>query len=171
LDTHLGPEMKSTGEVLGIGKTLDEALYKGLLAAGYKMQKSGGILISVRDADKPEIADIAKAYSELGYEIYATHGTAKIIRKSGFAVTEVEKINENGKENTMTLLSSDKGKNTHRRRRETKAQSGCVIGALPYQHRHRESSRVFAQVEIFGLQHRACGYKQHAVGAAKTQFH
>ncbi len=108
LDTHLGPEMKSTGEVLGIGKTLDEALYKGLLAAGYKMQKSGGILISVRDADKPEIADIAKAYSELGYEIYATHGTAKIIRKSGFAVTEVEKINENGKENTMTLLSSGK---------------------------------------------------------------
>lgn len=108
LDTHLGPEMKSTGEVLGIGKTLDEALYKGLLAASYKMQKSGGILISVRDSDKAEIADVAKAYSELGYDIYATAGTAKIIKKSGFPVTEVKKINECAQENTMTLLSSGK---------------------------------------------------------------
>ncbi len=109
LDTHLGPEMKSTGEVLGIGKTLDEALYKGLLAAGYKMQKTGGILISVRDSDKPEISDVAKAYNELGYEIYATQGTAEIIRKSGFPVTVVKKISESEKdENTMTLLSSGK---------------------------------------------------------------
>ncbi len=108
LDTHLGPEMKSTGEVLGIGKTLDEALYKGLLAAGYKMQKSGGILISVRDADKPEIADVAKTYSELGYEIYATDGTAQIIRKSGFPVHVVKKINECADDNTMTLLSGGK---------------------------------------------------------------
>ena len=108
LDTHLGPEMKSTGEVLGIGKTLDEALYKGLLAAGYKMRKTGGILISVRDSDKPEIADVAKAYNELGYEIYATVGTAKILRKSGFPVTVVDKLCENEKENTMTLLSSGK---------------------------------------------------------------
>ncbi|WP_251617444.1 carbamoyl-phosphate synthase large subunit [Pumilibacter muris] len=108
LDTHLGPEMKSTGEVLGIGKTLDEALYKGLLAAGYKMQKSGGILISVRDTDKPEIADVAKAYSELGYEIYATEGTAQVIRKSGFPVTEVKKISECAENNTMTLLSGGK---------------------------------------------------------------
>ena len=108
LDTHLGPEMKSTGEVLGIGKTLDEALYKGLLAAGYKMQKSGGILISVRDTDKPEIADVAKAYSELGYEIYATEGTAQIIRKSGFPVKVVKKICDCAEDNTMTLLSSGK---------------------------------------------------------------
>lgn len=108
LDTHLGPEMKSTGEVLGIGKTLDEALYKGLLAAGYKMQKSGGILISVRDSDKPEIADVAKVYSELGYEIYATEGTAGILGKSGFPVSVVKKINESPENNTMTLLSSGK---------------------------------------------------------------
>ena len=108
LDTHLGPEMKSTGEVLGIGKSLDEALYKGLLAASYKMQKTGGILISVRDSDKPEIADVAKAYSELGYEIYATEGTARIIRKSGFPVSVVKKISECAEENTMTLLSSGK---------------------------------------------------------------
>ncbi|MDE7395777.1 MAG: carbamoyl-phosphate synthase large subunit, partial [Clostridiales bacterium] len=108
LDTHLGPEMKSTGEVLGIGKTLDEALYKGLLAAGYKMKKQGGILISVRDTDKPEISFIAKAYSELGYKIYATGGTACVIEKSGIPCEVVQKINECPENNTMTLLSSGK---------------------------------------------------------------
>lgn len=108
LDTHLGPEMKSTGEVLGIGKALDEALYKGLVAAGYNMKKDGGILISVRDADKSEIVNIAKTYYELGYKIYATSGTASVIEKSGIPAERVDKINENGDVNTMTLLSSGK---------------------------------------------------------------
>ena len=71
VDTHLGPEMKSTGEVLGIGKTLDEALYKGLVAAGYRMKKQGGILITVRDTDKMEIMDTARRYVELGFTLYA----------------------------------------------------------------------------------------------------
>ncbi len=108
LDTHLGPEMKSTGEVLGIGKNLDEALYKGLLAAGYKMKKNGGVLITVRDSDKPEIAGVAKLYSELGFDVYATKGTADVIRKSGILCKIVDKINENPDTNTMTLLSSGK---------------------------------------------------------------
>ncbi|MBQ4049740.1 MAG: carbamoyl-phosphate synthase large subunit [Clostridia bacterium] len=108
LDTHLGPEMKSTGEVLGIGKTLDEALYKGLVAAGYKMNKEGGVLISVRNADKPEIAGVAKQYSELGFEIYATHGTAEVIERSGIKVNRISKICDNIKENTFTLLESGK---------------------------------------------------------------
>ena len=71
LDTHLGPEMKSTGEVLGIGKSLDEALYKGLCAAGYDMDRKNrsGVLITVRDVDKPEIAKIAKEFSVLGYNL------------------------------------------------------------------------------------------------------
>ncbi len=108
LDTHLGPEMKSTGEVLGIGKTLDEALYKGLVAAGYKMKKEGGVLISVRDADKPEIAEVAKLYSELGFEIYATFGTADVIERSGLKVNRIGKISEGFKDNTFTLLESGK---------------------------------------------------------------
>ncbi len=53
LDVQLGPEMKSTGEVLGLARTFDDALYKGLVAAGYKMKKDGGVLITVRDSDKP----------------------------------------------------------------------------------------------------------------------
>ena len=107
VDNHLGPEMKSTGEVLGIAGTMEEALYKGLIAAGYKMKKSGGVMITVRDSDKPEVADLAKRYSELGFSIYATRGTANIISKVGIPVTVVDKIHE-GDENTLTLLESGK---------------------------------------------------------------
>lgn len=107
VDVHLGPEMKSTGEVLGIGKTLDEALYKGLVAAGYRMEKSGGVLITVRDSDKMEIADTAKRYADLGFHLYATQGTAEVLRKAGLAVETVRKIHES-EENTMTLLESGK---------------------------------------------------------------
>jgi carbamoyl-phosphate synthase large subunit len=108
LDTHLGPEMKSTGEVLGLGKTLDEALYKGLVAAGYKMKPGGGVLLTVRDSDKYEIAGLAKKYYDLGYKIYATDGTAAVIKKSGIPCTPVDKIFFNAEENTMTLLDSGK---------------------------------------------------------------
>src|SRR5690554_3895827 len=72
VDTHLGPEMKSTGEVLGIGKNLREALFKGLVAAGYKMKRQGGILITVRDSDKAEIIDVAKKFVQCGFSLYAT---------------------------------------------------------------------------------------------------
>ena len=81
VDTQLGPEMKSTGEVLELGKSLREALYKGLVAAGYKMKKSGGVFISVRDTDKPEIADLAKKFASLGFLLYATEGTGSVLKK------------------------------------------------------------------------------------------
>ncbi|MCL2061456.1 MAG: carbamoyl-phosphate synthase large subunit [Firmicutes bacterium] len=106
LDTHLGPEMKSTGEVLGIGKTTEEALFKGLAAAGYKMCADGGILISVRDSDKHDAGGLAKKYHELGYTVYATQGTAQSISKSGVPCTTVDKIFANASQNTMTLLNS-----------------------------------------------------------------
>ncbi len=106
VDVQLGPEMKSTGEVLGIGRTLDEALYKGLVAAGYKMKKDGGIFITVRDRDKNEIAEIAEKYAEMGFKIYATSGTAEILREAGMTVIEVPKIHENPEYNSMTLVES-----------------------------------------------------------------
>jgi len=108
VDTHLGPEMKSTGEVLGLGKNLQEALYKGLVAAGYTMQKSGGVLITVRDGDKPEIAGIAEKFAECGFSLYATDGTAKLLAAKGFAVQTVGKIHECPDDNTATLLQSGK---------------------------------------------------------------
>ena len=107
VDTQLGPEMKSTGEVLGIGHTMEEAIYKGLLAAGYHMETRGGVLVTVRDSDKAEIADVVRQYAQLGFQLYATKGTAKVLRDNGMQVTEVNKIHESD-ENTMTLLESGK---------------------------------------------------------------
>ncbi|MCL1964523.1 MAG: carbamoyl-phosphate synthase large subunit, partial [Firmicutes bacterium] len=104
VDTHLGPEMKSTGEVLGLGKNLEEALYKGLVAAGYKMKKRGGVLITVRDSDKAEIAEVAKKLTRCGFSLYATRGTAKFLERKGFSVHVVEKIRECPDSNTATLL-------------------------------------------------------------------
>lgn len=108
VDNQLGPEMKSTGEVLGIANTLEEALYKGLIAAGYKMKKHGGVFITVRNPDKSEIGAVAKKYVELGFTLYATKGTANTIRDYGLEVIEVDKIHENEKENTLSLIESGK---------------------------------------------------------------
>ena len=92
LDTHLGPEMKSTGEVLGIGKNLQEALYKGLIAAGYTMKKQGGVLITVRDSDKAEIVRVAEKFAKCGFSLYATPGTAEFLAAKGLQVNAVDKI-------------------------------------------------------------------------------
>ena len=108
VDTQLGPEMKSTGEVLGIGKNLKEALYKGLVAAGYPMKKAGGVFITVRTSDKLEIVDVAEKFADMGFELYATEGTAKVLSRAGFSVTAVQKIHERRDENTMTLIESGK---------------------------------------------------------------
>ncbi|MCL2276559.1 MAG: carbamoyl-phosphate synthase large subunit [Treponema sp.] len=108
LDTHLGPEMKSTGEVLGIGKNLEEALYKGLVAAGYKMKKHGGVLLTIKDGDKGEITGMAQKFSKLGFTLHATRGTARFLEKKGFTVEPIDKIFENHDVNTETLLASGK---------------------------------------------------------------
>jgi carbamoyl-phosphate synthase large subunit len=108
VDTQLGPEMKSTGEVLGIGKNLEEALYKGLIAAGYNMKKCGGIFVTVRDGDKLEIADIVKKLANIGFSIYSTEGTAKVLIKQGLKVQVVAKIQEGKANNPIKLLESKK---------------------------------------------------------------
>ncbi|MBQ1615903.1 MAG: carbamoyl-phosphate synthase large subunit, partial [Ruminococcus sp.] len=108
VDNHLGPEMKSTGEVLGIAGTLEEALYKGLIAAGYKMKKDGGVFITVRDSDKAEIGEIAKKYYDLGFKIYATEGTSKVLNKYGIDAVGVKKIHESDRNNTLSLIESGK---------------------------------------------------------------
>ena len=107
VDTHLGPEMKSTGEVLGIGNNLEEALYKGLIASGHQMRKGGGVFITVRDQDKPEIGEIAKKFDKMGFALYATTGTAMVLAKVGLSVKIVDKIHESSV-NTITLLESGK---------------------------------------------------------------
>jgi len=108
LDTHLGPEMKSTGEVLGLGKNLEEALFKGLVAAGYKILRGGGVLITVRDGDKGEIAGVAEKFTNCGFSLHATRGTARFLEGKGFTVHAIDKICDNDMINTETLLASGK---------------------------------------------------------------
>ena len=105
VDVQLGPEMKSTGEVLGIGKTLEEALYKGLIGAGYRMERIGGVLLTVCDTDKHEVAALARKFDSLGFELYATQGTARVLEEAGLSAHVVSKIHESD-ENTATLLES-----------------------------------------------------------------
>lgn len=111
VDTQLGPEMKSTGEVLGIAKTFEEALLKGLIGAGYKMDhekvKKGGVLITVRDSDKQEVVDVAEKFLDLGFEIYSTSGTASKLNKNMIPANTVKKIHE-GENNTLQLIESGK---------------------------------------------------------------
>lgn len=107
VDTMLGPEMKSTGECLGIGHNLEDALLKGLIAAGYDLKKEGGVLISVRDTDKQEIIPIADKLARMGFELYGTSGTANVLNHNMIATNLVRKISE-GEPNTISLLESGK---------------------------------------------------------------
>ena len=94
VDTTLGPEMKSTGEVMGSDVTLEKSLYKGLLAAGIKVSDQGNILFTISDDDKEEALNIAKRFSDIGYNLLATEGTAKFLENNGLRVTAVGKINQ-----------------------------------------------------------------------------
>ena len=108
LDTQLGPEMKSTGEVLGIGRDLTEALYKGFIAAGFALKKDGGVFISVKDSDKPEIAEIGRKFMELGFSIYAIDGTAEVLLNNGVAANVVTRLPmENEKTKSAMELIED----------------------------------------------------------------
>ncbi len=94
VDPSLGPEMKSTGEVLGSDVTLEKAIYKAMVASGIKIPLYGSILITVADQDKKEALEIAKRFEKIGYRIYSTRGTAEYLRKAGVYATEVEKVND-----------------------------------------------------------------------------
>ncbi len=107
VDTHLGPEMKSTGEVLGVAHTFSESLYKGLLAANMKLGSSGGVLLTVRDTDKEEMVPIAERFQKLGFELYATEGTAGYLNSHMIPCQMVRKSHEE-QPNIISLLDSGK---------------------------------------------------------------
>ena len=93
-DTILGPEMKSTGEVMGVGETFAEAFVKSQLGSGERLPQSGRVFISLRDDDKPRVLDIARVLTGMGFSLVATHGTAKALEAAGLAVTRVNKVAE-----------------------------------------------------------------------------
>uniref|UniRef100_UPI003FEE9B51 carbamoyl-phosphate synthase large subunit n=1 Tax=Candidatus Fimivicinus sp. TaxID=3056640 RepID=UPI003FEE9B51 len=107
LDTQLGLEMKSTGEAFGIAHTFEDALLKGLVASGMRLKRKGGVFISVRDSDKQEAIGLADRFSQLGFDLYATAGTCKMLNENFIAASAVRKIHE-GTPNTMDLLESNK---------------------------------------------------------------
>ncbi|MCI9565747.1 MAG: carbamoyl-phosphate synthase large subunit [Eubacterium sp.] len=93
-ETSLGPEMKSTGECLGIAKTFNEALYKAFLGSGVVLPKHKKLIMSVKDADKQEAIPLAQRFEKLGYEIYATRSTADVLRENGVDAIKVNKIHQ-----------------------------------------------------------------------------
>jgi carbamoyl-phosphate synthase large subunit len=94
VDPILGPEMKSTGEVMGVGQTFAEAFVKSQLGAGVKLPRTGKVFISVRQADKSRAVEIARNLAQLGFTLYATRGTAAVLSNAGLAVTPVNKVAE-----------------------------------------------------------------------------
>jgi carbamoyl-phosphate synthase large subunit len=105
VDTYLGPEMKSTGEVMGIDRSFAPALWKSLVAAGLAPARSGKVLVTVADKDKAEVAQIIEGFHWLGYDLVATSGTAALVRSLGIDVTEVRKLGE-GSQEILTLIRS-----------------------------------------------------------------
>ena len=106
-DISLGPEMKSTGECLGIAKTFNEALYKAFLGAGIRLPRYKNMIITVRDEDKPEAVEIAKRFEALGYQIYATKGTARALMEADVSVRLTRKL-EQESPNILDLILGHK---------------------------------------------------------------
>jgi len=138
VDVILGPEMKSTGEVMGIDEDFGRAYIKSQLAAGQHIPKKGNVFISVRDRDKRAVVFIAKKLQDLGFSIYATSGTAAALEKNGIAVTVLAKIAE-GRPNVVDVLKDGKIQlviNTPSgripRQDEVKIRSQVVVYNIPY---------------------------------------
>jgi carbamoyl-phosphate synthase large subunit len=106
VDPILGPEMKSTGEVMGVGDTFGEAFAKAQLGASEILPNSGCAFISVRDDDKPLVAELARNLIELGFEVVATSGTAKVIEAAGLPVRRVNKVTE-GRPHVVDMIKND----------------------------------------------------------------
>jgi carbamoyl-phosphate synthase large subunit len=107
VDTVLGPEMKSTGEVMGVAENFGQAFAKAQLGAGHRLPTSGTVFISVTDRDKPQVADIARRYVDLGFKLVATDGTARVLEAAGLTVERVYKVKE-GRPNVVDLIKGDR---------------------------------------------------------------
>ena len=106
VDTLLGPEMKSTGEVMGVGRTFAEAFAKAQLGAGVVLPCSGRVFISVRDGDKPKAVEVAKMLSEMGFELVATGGTRDVIEQAGITCELVNKVAQ-GRPHIVDMIKND----------------------------------------------------------------
>jgi carbamoyl-phosphate synthase large subunit len=107
VDPALGPEMRSTGEVMGVGESFGEAFWKAQLAAGTPIPDEGALFISVNDRDKPAAVEVARKFRDFGFDLFATRGTASVLRAAGLPCKTVFKVNE-GRPNAVDLLKAGK---------------------------------------------------------------
>ena len=106
VDTILGPEMKSTGEVMGVGKTFPEAFVKSQMASSVKLPKNGKVFLSVKDSDKTKAVEMARQLHLAGYQLIATRGTAKAIEEAGVPVQRVNKVTE-GRPHIVDMIKNN----------------------------------------------------------------
>jgi carbamoyl-phosphate synthase large subunit len=107
VDTVLGPEMKSTGEVMGVADNFGEAFAKAQVSAGQKLPTQGMVFVSVTDHDKPQVAEVARRFVDLGFKLVATHGTADVLEQAGLATERVFKVKE-GRPNVVDLIKGER---------------------------------------------------------------
>ena len=107
VDTVLGPEMKSTGEVMGVADNFGEAFAKAQVSAGQKLPTQGTVFISVTDHDKPHVAEVARRFLDLGFKLVATHGTAEVLEEAGLTTERVFKVKE-GRPNVVDLIKGER---------------------------------------------------------------
>jgi carbamoyl-phosphate synthase large subunit len=106
VDPLLGPEMKSTGEVMGIGESFGEAFAKSQLATGISLPRGGRAFISVRDVDKPKVADVARDLVSMGFEVFTTKGTARVLEEAGIPYSRINKVTE-GRPHIVDMIKND----------------------------------------------------------------
>lgn len=137
VDTYLGPEMKSTGEVMGSDRNLEKALYKAFEAAGLKVPEFGSVLFTIADETKEEALALAKRFAEIGFSLIATKGTAKYLTSAGLRVKEIAKISENKEHNVVELIRNNQAQlviNTMDKDRQSASVDGFIIRREAVEH-------------------------------------
>ena len=130
VDPVLGPEMRSTGEVLGLSKSYGEAFYKAQEGVGAKLPLGGTVLISVNRKDKEEVVEVAKAFADDGFKILATENTCKLIKEAGIEAEKVNKLSE-GRPNILDLIvNSPVGKDSVND--DSYLRKGAIKAKIPY---------------------------------------
>jgi carbamoyl-phosphate synthase large subunit len=159
VDTILGPEMKSTGEVMGVGYTFGEAFVKSQLAAGVKLPSGGRAFISVRDGDKLQAVEVARDLVELGFALLATRGTAAVLMSHGIPVNQVNKVAE-GRPHIVDMMKNGDVNfivNTTEATRTAHSDSRAIrVMAL--------ARRITYYTTIAGAKAACAGMKQHVAG-------
>ena len=137
VDTYLGPEMKSTGEVMGTDRNLAKALYKAFAASGLHLPDFGAVLFTVADENKDEALDLAKRFKDVGYSLVATDGTANFLEENGLSAERIAKISESDDHNVIELIRTGKAQvviNTTDKNRQNSSEDGFIIRREAVEH-------------------------------------